>query len=97
MASLATRLIIGFGAIAAFALGLVDLTNGHPAGLIWIGIGVVGLLIVVFERVRYRSEAGAPGPPFQRTDETFVDPTTRRRMRVYLDPNTGERRYHAES
>ncbi len=35
-------------------------------------------------------------PRFQRTDERFVDPTTSIPMRVWLDPNTGERRYRAE-
>ena len=33
---------------------------------------------------------------FRSTDEVFVDPATRRRMRVLLDPATGERRYIAE-
>jgi hypothetical protein len=33
---------------------------------------------------------------FQRTDELFVDPTSGRRMRVWLDPASGERRYRAE-
>ncbi len=33
---------------------------------------------------------------FRRTDEVFVDPTSDRRMRVWLDRETGERRYRAE-
>ena len=33
---------------------------------------------------------------FQRTDERFVDPTTHTLMVVWLDPETGERRYRAE-
>jgi hypothetical protein len=33
---------------------------------------------------------------FQRTDEVFVDPTSGRRMRVWLDGTAGERRYRAE-
>jgi hypothetical protein len=33
---------------------------------------------------------------FRRTDEVFVDPTSDRRMRVWLDQETGERRYRAE-
>ena len=40
--------------------------------------------------------AGTLEPRFRPTDERFVDPTTRRRMRVYLDNRTGERRYVAE-
>jgi hypothetical protein len=35
-------------------------------------------------------------PRFASTDEVFVDPTSGLRMRVYLDPRTGERRYRAE-
>lgn len=35
-------------------------------------------------------------PRFRRTDEVFVDPTTQQRMRVWLDPSTGERRYRTE-
>jgi hypothetical protein len=35
-------------------------------------------------------------PRFQRTDEQFVDPTTNVRMRVWIDPSSGERRYRAE-
>jgi hypothetical protein len=33
---------------------------------------------------------------FRRSDEVFEDPTSRRRMRVWIDPVTGERRYRAE-
>ena len=75
-------------------------------------IGVVILLAVVLERQRYRSEdadrafdpigpgggepPGSIEPRFRPTDERFVDPTTGHRMRVYVDPRTGERRYLAE-
>jgi len=33
---------------------------------------------------------------FERTEEVFVDPTSGRRMRVWLDGTAGERRYRAE-
>jgi hypothetical protein len=35
-------------------------------------------------------------PRFRPTEERFVDPTTGVRMRVWLDPIAGERRYLAE-
>ena len=35
-------------------------------------------------------------PRFRRTSEVFVDPTSDRRMRVWLDEDNGERRYRAE-
>lgn len=36
-------------------------------------------------------------PRFRPTDEVFIDPTSNRRMRVWLDPRSGERRYRAEA
>ena len=70
------------------------------------------LIAVLLERSRYRSQAAdrasdavGPGggeiagtlePRFRWTEEVFRDPTSGRRMRVYLDPRTGERRYRAE-
>ena len=35
-------------------------------------------------------------PRFRRSDEVFVDPTSSRTMRVWVDPGNGERRYVAE-
>jgi hypothetical protein len=44
--------------------------------------------------------AGAPQDldrhRYERTDEVFDDPTTGRRLRVWFDPETGERRYVPE-
>ena len=92
--------------------GLVALVAGQPATGMWaLALGGAGLVGLTFERMRYRSEAAertrqdagagggdpdAPQHPFRPTDELFVDPSTGRLMRVYLDPGTGERRYHAE-
>ena len=76
-------------------------------------LGAAIVVAVVIERQRYRSEAAdktfdpiGPGggeppgslePRFRPTDELFVDPTSGERMRVHVDPRTGERRYVAES
>ena len=35
-------------------------------------------------------------PRFRRSDEVFIDPTSSRTMRVWVDPGNGERRYVAE-
>lgn len=97
MTSLVVRLLIaGFG-VAAVVVALPVMAGGDPTSLVWIVLGVGALLVAAFEQVRYRSDSTAPGSPFQRTDEAFIDPTTGRQMRVYVDPTTGERRYHAES
>ena len=74
------------------------------------GVGLIGVL--AFERMRYHSAAAEPPRPaaspggdlageameprFRPTPEVFVDPTSGRTMRVYVDPGTGERRYRVE-
>jgi hypothetical protein len=81
-------------------------------GSFWMIVtGTVLLIAVLIEVTRYRSEhaervnaapgpgggeTDPPGPPFQRTEEVFIDPTSQRRMRVYMNPGTGERVYFAE-
>ena len=81
-------------------------------GAAWMIIGGSVLLIAaVIEVSRYRSQSAeaaqsAPGPGggetaalearFRPTEEVFVDPTSRLRMRVFMDPASGERRYVAE-
>lgn len=106
------RVIVGLLGIGLIIGGLVGVATGAWVDGIWsVVAGAVVLVAVMLERSRYRSEAAersdaapgpgggepsAPGAPFRPTDEVFVDPTSGRRLRVYLDPATGERRYHAE-
>ena len=81
------------------------------SGLWLLLLGGIGLVIVAFETRRYASEAaelkhdlvggagvetGAPEPRFRPTAERFIDPTTRRLVRVWMDPGTGERRYRLD-
>ena len=105
------RVLVGVFAVLLMVGGLFGAIAGWPDGL-WAAVtGGVVLVAILFERGRYRSEAsersaGEPGPgggepnrpaaPFRPTDELFVDPTSGQRLRVYLDPATGERRYFAE-
>jgi hypothetical protein len=106
------RVLVGVLGALMIVGGVVGVAVGAwPGGLWAMTIGVVAILAAVLERNRYRSEAGersadASGPgggessmpvaPFRPTDELFVDPTSGHRLRVYLDPTTGERRYFAD-
>jgi hypothetical protein len=92
--------------------GLGVTALGGVAGLWSVLFGAAILILLVVERNRYRSEAadrafepvgrggGEPGGTvegrFRPSPETFVDPTTGQRMRVYVDGGTGDRRYVAE-
>jgi len=91
---------------------VIGATTERLSGLYAVLVGGVILGAVLYERNRYRSidadvhnDAPGPGggepvgslpPSFRATDEVFIDPTTNRRMRVYLEAGTGSRRYMAE-
>jgi hypothetical protein len=93
-------------------LGLILTNGDRSAGLITVLVGGAILIAVLYERSRYRSvdadmrnDSPGPGggepfgalpPGFRATTEVFVDPSSGRRMRVYLQPATGDRRYMAE-
>jgi hypothetical protein len=86
--------------------------GGTIAGLQLVAAGAFLTVVAVIERSRYRSQAAErtnaqPGPGggepggeldsrFRPTGEVFIDPTSGHRMRVVVDPATGERRYVAE-
>ncbi|MDQ1680225.1 MAG: hypothetical protein QOI42_1084 [Frankiaceae bacterium] len=62
--------------------------------LIWVGVGVVVVVAIGMSFfVRRHGEEAAPRAHWQRTDEVFVDPTTNRLMRVWVDRASGERHY----
>jgi hypothetical protein len=104
---LAVLMLIGGLALIATGVG------AGVSGLWLTVVGAVLLVALAIERNRYRSEATEHGsepigpgggeptgplePRFQRTEETFVDPTTGHRMQVFVDPRTGERRYVAQA
>lgn len=64
-----------------------------------IAIIVIAVLVVCFLislTLRRHGESALPAGHWQPTDEIFVDPTTRRRMRVWVDPADGSRHYVPE-
>jgi hypothetical protein len=101
--------IAGLGVLLALSGLAASTAGAGLAGVWATIIGCGLVVAVVLERNRYRSEeadrafevtgpgggepAGPVEPRFHPTDELFVDPTTGVRMRVHVDPRTGERRY----
>ncbi len=86
--------VIGFG---VFLLGcgvLAMIHGGFPSAwacLIWGALIAGG---VVFERVHYKKlETTQPGGNWVRTSERFIDDETGAPVTVWLDPQTGERKY----
>ena len=59
-------------------------------------VAVLVVLLVVSLGVRRHGESRLPAGDWRRTDEVFRDPTTRRLMRVWIDPKDGSRHYVAE-
>lgn len=96
----ALRLLIGAVGALLLALGLVLAASGGL--MVWPGIqlmilGSLGVVIALFEQLRYGPGRDAPHRPELRpTEERFIDPTTGQRMRVWIDPKSGERSYLPE-
>jgi hypothetical protein len=78
---------------------------------LFLGLGLIVAAAIERVRYRSADAEGAAGEPgpgggepvgtsldprFRPTEERFLDPTTGVRMRVWLDPIAGERRYLAE-
>jgi len=102
-------LLMVFAGLAAVAAG--DTGNLAGLWLVVVGMVLIVVAIVERFRYRSEAaeRSGLPVGPgggeptsesletrFRRTDEVFVDPTSERRMRVWLDRATGERRYRAD-
>jgi hypothetical protein len=64
---------------------------------VYVVVGAAILLAIIWSFfLRRHGESQTPADGWQRTDEVFVDPTTDRRMRVWVDPIDGSRHYVAE-
>ncbi len=80
--------------VAAMVCGLVALLVGIPPGFVFAFWGAVLVLSIVYEQFRYKPvETGAPGPGWTKTTERFIDDETGEPVTVWLQANTGERRY----
>jgi hypothetical protein len=94
------RVAIGVIGAVLMAVGLLLLASGGV--LTWPGIelvvlGVAALVIAFFERLRYRTAAdGSDRGGLRPTDERFIDPSSGERLRVWIDPQSGERSYRRE-
>jgi hypothetical protein len=111
-ADLARLLVFGIGLVlTVLGISLVSANQPsglYPLfiGLIFIVAAVVERVRYRSSEAEANAERPGPGggeptgsplePRFRPTDERFVDPTTGVRMRVWLDPDAGDRRYLAE-
>ena len=118
MLTLARLFVVVFGGLMiVFGVWLATIGNEGDLGLVIVGLltaffGALGISVLAFERMRYRSAADdvpastgspggeTPGVPlearFISTPEVFVDPSSGKTMRVFADPSTGERRYQVD-
>jgi hypothetical protein len=111
-AALTRLLVLGLGLVLTIVgLSLVGGQQSEGLYLLLFGLALIVAAVIERMRYRSDAaerDAAAPGPGggeplgttldprFRPTDERFVDPTTGVRMRVWLDPVAGERRYLAE-
>ncbi len=93
------RVVVGIAGAILLAIGLALLAAGGLA--VWPGIqlvlvGVIGLVVAFFERLRYGTSRDEAASELRPTDERFIDPTTGQRTRVWIDPASGERTYRPD-
>ena len=60
-----------------------------------VGAAILGAMVWSFF-LRRHGESQTPADGWARTDEVFVDPSTGRHMRVWVDPVDSSRHYVAE-
>lgn len=102
-------IVTALGGLAGIAVGGTSAAAG--AWGVIVGLTLVVAAVIERARYRSdaaEATAEPPGPAggeptgevldprFAPTDERFEDPTTRQRMRVWLDARSGERRYVPE-
>jgi hypothetical protein len=111
-ADLARLLVLGLGLVLTIlGLSLIGTQRAEGLYTLFIGLALIVAAVIERVRYRSAEAerlAAAPGPGggepagtsldprFRPTEERFEDPTTGVRMRVWLDPVAGERRYVAE-
>jgi hypothetical protein len=111
-ADLARLLVLGLGLVlTVLGLSLIGTQRAEGLYSLFIGLALIVAAAIERVRYRSAEAerlAAAPGPGggepagtsldprFRPTEERFEDPTTGVRMRVWLDPVAGERRYVAE-
>jgi membrane protein implicated in regulation of membrane protease activity len=79
---------------AAIVCGVVAMFAGCPPGWVFAFWGALVVLSLVYEKVRYKPlESAAPGPGWTKTAERFIDDETGEPVTVWLQPQTGERKY----
>ena len=87
-------LLLGAALSVGGVLALVLGRGARGAAIEALVLGVLLLVGTLFERLRYgESDAPPPGSDWERTDESFVDPVSKRPMAVYQHRRSGERRY----
>ena len=66
--------------------------------LVVLVVVIAGIVIAFFGWDRYRGgrSSVSGGSAAQPTGEVFIDPDSGQRTRVWYDPATGQREYHAE-
>jgi len=85
---------ISVAAVLLFLVAMLCALGAPLYGLV-IMLALV-MLLLVYERHRYKPLSHKPPPGSRPTGERFIDPETERPVEVWADPKTGERSYVAQ-
>ena len=79
-------------ALLSFAAAVATVASGHHFAWPAIAYTALGVLLVVFERTRYRPKVDPRGT-WRPTGERFTDPSSGEKVEVFYNERTGERDY----
>jgi hypothetical protein len=88
--------LFGIGLMVLGIVAIAALPDGHIAGLTWVALGGLLVVVVAAERQRYRSEAAErtnapPGPGGGERRDEIIEPRFAMTDEVFIDPTTGHR------
>jgi hypothetical protein len=86
-------IVLALGALCCLGGGLGLLLGAGPGMLPVLILGSLVLAGTVFERHYHRNLTTSPGAGWERTEESFKDPSTGQMLDVWYNPNNGQRRY----
>lgn len=86
-------IVFGVGILlcAGGTIGLALGTGPETPGLLILGILIIAGTL--FERRYHSNQPGSPGVGWERTTESFKDPTSGERIEVWFNPHNGQRCY----
>lgn len=86
-------IVLGFGILCCIGGGLGITFKAGPESWGMLLFGLLTLAGTLFERRYNRNHFSLPEADWERTAESFIDPSSGEHVEVWFNPHNGKRRY----